>query len=590
MLQQYPVVSAPSSGPGSSTPKAATFVVSPVPGDGDFTTIAAALAAIGPLGGGMILVREGTYPTATPNVPPAGVPVVIRGCGDRTILDLGLLGSFAFSLNGPYTENTRIVFEDFKVIGQEVANQAVCRYNVPGGLAEVFFDRVNSEGVEQYVRVADGGFDGTDPTQEDVKLHIFRSRIVPVTTDASIIITNVAVNFINIRTWMKEVQFEGPNIFAVVPPRTDPLWGQIVDDNYFGDLYLDTCEFSLGGSLEADYGVIQAVNCWFTNNDSNQKVVHGFTEGSGTGNGGTSFIGCTLRAISFDHFDQVTYTGCTLDAWHCVTWTQGTFQGCMFTNTYGSPYPFNPGDDPYIIENFATGTSIVGCFWGFADAWPTGIVNGIQASMIEVFAETTIIGNDFSDVQPPAVVGIIEVFNANCVFVGNRFPFAPTSGPPMKDWNGSNYYYGNSRLFNGGNGAPIQPPAGDGFNPAKGALGNTIEGIRSWTGTGSVGGVAVNTTVADYANPNCLTQVKGYFLNTGANNITVDEIYDTIDEGAFTRSTVVAPGNKITLDPFDFTGLGAGIDFQVVRYRVRVNGTTIAWKIYFPTPCAVYKF
>lgn len=587
MLQQYPVQSSPGGGPSTPTPEAATFVVAP--SGGDFTTIAAALAAIVAKGGGYILVREGTYSTATPNVLPVGIPVVIKGCGDATILDLGLLGSFAFTIPDGATENLRVSFENFMVIGQEVANQAVCRYNDSKGLTEVFFDRVNTEGVEQYVRVTDGSFDGTTPGQDDVKLHIFRSRIRPVTTNASIIITNVSPNFTNIRTWMKEVQFEGDNIFAINPPRTDPLWGAIVDDNYFGDVYLDTCEFSLGGTLESQYGVIQAVNCWFTNNDSTQPVVHGFTNGSVTGNGGTVFTGCTLRAMSFDHFDQATYTGCTLDAWHCVTWSAGIFQGCMFTNTYGAPYPFNtPGDDPFIIENFATGTSIIGCFWGNADAWPTGLVNGIQASIIEIFAETTIIGNDFSDVDPPAVVGIIEVFNSNCVIVGNRFPFAPTSGPPMKDWNGSNYYYGNSRLFWRTAGAIIGP-AGDGFADGKG-LGNVIEGMRSWNGTGAVGGVATNSIIVDYRNNIGLAMVKGYMQNTGANPITVREQYFTQDEGTFTRSTVVVAGAKLNLDPFDFTGLGAGIDFQVNRYTVDVSGAAIAWRVNFSAPGGVYQF
>jgi hypothetical protein len=571
-------------GPSTPSPVAATFVVSPTPGVGDYTTIQAALNAL-PAEGGYLLVREGTYPTTT-NTLPVGKPVVIRGCGDATILSLGALGTFAFTVPDGYTQNTRLVFENFIVTGTEVAGQAVCAYADSKGLAEIFFQDVNTTGTEQFVQVQDGSFDGTTPGQDDVKIHLFRCRIRPCTTNASIMIKVTSLSFINTRTWMKEVQLEGDNIFAVNPPRTDPLWGNITDDNYFGDLYLDTCEFSLGGdAFQMDVGVIQAVNCWFTNNDSTTPVVSGFTEGSVTGNGGTTFTGCTLRAISFTHFDNATYVGCTLDAWHCVAFTQTTFQGCYYTNTYGSPYPFNAGDDPYVIENFSTGTSITSGFWANADAWPTGIVNGIQASVIEIFAETTIIGNDFSDVDPPAVIGIIEVFNAHCVFAGNRFPFAPTSGPPMKDWNGSNYYYGNSELFWEASG-PILPPAGDGLTPGKG-LSNTVEGIRSWNGNGSVGGVATNNIVVNYRNPMGLVQTKGYIKNSGANNITVREQYITFDEGTFTRSTVVTPGNIQNLDPFDFTGLGAGIDFQVVKYTVDVSGTTISWQTHFAAPGGV---
>lgn len=99
------------------TPKAATLVVHPVPGIGDFTTIEAALAAIGVLGGGYILAREGTYTPPAGGYPEPNVPVVLRGCGDATIIDLGAVGdpAFLFAFAQDYT------LEDFRVIGT-VAN------------------------------------------------------------------------------------------------------------------------------------------------------------------------------------------------------------------------------------------------------------------------------------------------------------------------------------------------------------------------------------------------------------------------------------------------------------------------------------
>jgi hypothetical protein len=575
MLQQYPVVSAPGgSGPSTPTPEAATFVVHPTAGVGDFTTIAAALAAIVAKGGGFILVREGTYPTATPNVLPPGLSIVIKGCGDATILDLGLLGSFAFTLDGPYTENTRIAFEGFKVIGQEVANSAVCRYNVPNSLAEVYFDRVNTVGVEQFVRVTDGSFDGATPGQDNVKLHMFRCRIRPCTTDASVLITNPSLNFDYIQAWMTEVQFMGDSIYAVPLARTDPLFGLIVDDNYFGDLFAVDCSFSVGTLNEMDFGVLQAVNCSFINNDTNTPLVQVGTFGSGDGLMGTALTKCSLHRIKITNNEPVAYEGTQFDACSLVLFSFGSsMTGCQFLSTV-SPYPDDGSGNFFVIETFDDALIIQGCLFYAFDAVPDAI--------IEVFASMRFIGNDLEDVDPP-VGGAIDVENGGCAFIGNKWPFVPTSGPPINDHQGDNYYYGNSRLFNGGNGAPIQPPTGDGFDPTLGCLGNMFEGISSETGTGFTGGVATNQTIADYQNPNGLAMVKGYFINTGANNITVEEIYDTIDQGSFSRSTLVTPGNQITLDPYDFTGL-VGIDFQVIRYRVRVNGVTIGWKIYLPTP------
>lgn len=66
--------------PGAPTPKAATFVVSPIPGVGDFLTIEAAVAAA-PVAGADIYVREGTYAPVGTIVLPLDRPIRIRGAG-----------------------------------------------------------------------------------------------------------------------------------------------------------------------------------------------------------------------------------------------------------------------------------------------------------------------------------------------------------------------------------------------------------------------------------------------------------------------------------------------------------------------------
>jgi len=102
---------------------------------------------------------------------------------------------------------------------------------------------------------------------------------------------------------------------------------------------------------------------------------------------------------------------------------------------------------------------------------------------------------------------------------------------------------------------------------------------------------ATNSIVVWYRNRNGLAQTKGYIHNTGANNITVRQSFITDTLGTFTKSTVLTPGSKLTLDPFDLSGLG-GLgtgDFQVVDYRVDVSGTTIAWYLFFPKPNGVNR-
>lgn len=107
----YPAASFNTAAP---TPKAATLVVHPVPGVGDFTTIEAALAAIVALGGGYILVREGTYTVPAGGYIMPDVPVVIRGCGRGvTILDQGANADATFVVGFVHD----YVIEDLTVTG-----------------------------------------------------------------------------------------------------------------------------------------------------------------------------------------------------------------------------------------------------------------------------------------------------------------------------------------------------------------------------------------------------------------------------------------------------------------------------------------
>ena len=132
------------------TPEAATLVVHPTAGEGDFQTIEAALAELGVLGGGYILVREGTY------TPPAGgyimpnVPAVVRGCGAKTLIDLGAVGDPIFVIG-----NAQIyTFEDFAVTGS--AADVDRRLLSISASANVRVNRVTGSNLRQVAEVTGG--------------------------------------------------------------------------------------------------------------------------------------------------------------------------------------------------------------------------------------------------------------------------------------------------------------------------------------------------------------------------------------------------------------------------------------------------
>jgi hypothetical protein len=113
------------------TPKAATLVVHPVPGVGDYTTIAAALAGL-PAEGGYILVREGTYAISAENVIP-DKQVEIVGCGSGfndgqgTVIDLGANAINAFRR----AFNKHLRFAHLRVRGDGVAGSQFLKADSP---------------------------------------------------------------------------------------------------------------------------------------------------------------------------------------------------------------------------------------------------------------------------------------------------------------------------------------------------------------------------------------------------------------------------------------------------------------------------
>jgi len=548
-------------GPSGPDIYAATRVVSLVPGEGTDLTIAAAIAAL-PAEGGLILVREGTYPISATIMLPSAKPVTIRGCGNSTIISLGANAIPAFKVPSGYTINTPICFDSFKVTGTEVAAQTVLEYADANSLAEIYIENVDTVGVQKTINITDSSFASSTPGQDSARFHMAYCRIRPISTDTSIILSNPSVGVP--RTWMKEVEFIGDSMFAIPALRTAPLFGRIADDLYYGDLYMDSCEMSVGFD-RSDFNTLETVNTTIRNNDPVNTLVSYFTHGSADGYSPGTLEGSTFQGIDFVVFEGNVFVGCQFTDCDIQNYGAGAVvTDCNFLQ-HLSPYVA-----AFVIQMNNENSVIKGNRF---DLGP--------ALVIDIQAPTTVIGNDFSNASPNAS-GVISVNNADCVFIGNRFKSSPTTFANVQENIGGNYWTSNSQLWNLG-GLLVKPniPIGKG---------STVDCMYDSSGSFTHG--AGTQERLRYRNPYGLAQVKGYIENTGANNWTLTETFVTQNLGTFTRvTTPVTPGTKITLDPFDFTGIVglAPNNYQVIEYRASV--TTIVGAatchVYFAGPCGV---
>ncbi len=548
----------------------ATLVVNPTAGLGDATTIQEALDML-PAGGGSILVREGTYNITTTITPPVNKPVSIYGCGDATIINLAANAIPAFSIPTPYTSNTPIRFFDMKVTGTEVALQTLIQYNDANGLAEIYLDGINTTGVELTIDNTSNSSAGATPGQDDPRFHLLRCRIRPCSTDNSVILHNTGFGLP--RAWMKEVEFIGDSLFAIPGGRTAPLFGRLADDTWFGDCYLDSCELSIGTN-ESDFATFECFNSTIWNNDNVNLTVTYFLFGSFEGLNPGVCRDSAFRGIYFEaeeagsNFFSNWMQDCPIGIFGAGV-VVGDNQLIEVRNPWPVAHPFGIQiqNEQAVIRNNR---------FRFTLTTP--------AQTIDVQVSTRILGNDFSECHPPAN-GTIMLNSGENIITDNYFTFAPTTGPNVNETGGggASYYDNNNRLFtNKTGGGPIVDPILPHGN------GSTINGMTGEAGTFSIGGTATNSLIVWYRNPYGLAMVKGYINNTGANNITVQETFRLDTLGTFTKSTVVTPGNKLTLDPYDFTGtaIPAG-SFQVYDYRADISGTTISGYRFFPMPCGV---
>lgn len=129
-------------GGGSRTPEAATFVVSPIAGVGDYLTIQAAVDNL-PAEGGYILIREGTY---NEFVTLSNKPIILKGCGrDSTIIDLGAADGAAF-FTGFFAN--KYVIRDLSVVGNPANVQEFVSL---GGASDVLVENVETTDILRVV-------------------------------------------------------------------------------------------------------------------------------------------------------------------------------------------------------------------------------------------------------------------------------------------------------------------------------------------------------------------------------------------------------------------------------------------------------
>lgn len=130
-------VTGPRGPQGPYTPEAATFVVDPTPGVGDFTDIQSAINGLPPEGG-YILVREGTYPITSSITLPADRSVKIIGCGwDSTVITLGSNAITAFAIPNGLTQPQSYEIGSLSVICDGTVGQEFLRISDTSGLVMV---------------------------------------------------------------------------------------------------------------------------------------------------------------------------------------------------------------------------------------------------------------------------------------------------------------------------------------------------------------------------------------------------------------------------------------------------------------------
>jgi hypothetical protein len=234
---------------------AATRIVSLIAGDGTDLTIAAAIAAL-PAEGGLIYIKQGTYPIAV-SLAPTNKPIVFAGSGNGTVIDLGAnaIPAFTIGFDQPYT------FMNLQILGSGIAGQTAFEFAIgASSVQKVTLDTVLVSNIEKTFVVP-----GTDFP-------------LVYTVNCSFDVANLASSF----HWTGSGEWHGVNTICSVTGGTQ-RGGFAAGAGLGPDLYLANCEVNLtnGGAVN----FVQVDRCKFLNGTLT-------FQGGGTSNG--SLIGDSL--------------------------------------------------------------------------------------------------------------------------------------------------------------------------------------------------------------------------------------------------------------------------------------------------------
>lgn len=406
---------------------AATRVVSLIAGDGTDLTIAAAIAAL-PAEGGLILVKQGTYPiAATLTMPDKNV--VIRGTGDGTVVSPGANAISAFTVPPGLTAERTYTFEDFKILGTAVANQRGWSIQDENSRGVVNVNRVNTEEVQFPVQVTDGGASGPP-----VLVNVSDCYFQQLADNSSILLANSPDEPVT-NLSMIRVRFLRDFQDTVVGTFTQGGLMGLSNVNIIGS----DSTFSIG-SADCSTGAFNLTDCYVYNLGPFPNIIINIADDSFAAissavvgcdivfvdfdiNGsGTKFAECRFDSCSFTdnagaHFLGSTFTGIgTFPSVAVIVCTSGRLivVGCFFNGTAEGTV--------YVISNPAV---VDGCVFLSGGAGPaaiglddtTSIVSnnyfgaGYPVEETGTLAENTIIGNRFQGGPAKLLIGGTTLLN-----------------------------------------------------------------------------------------------------------------------------------------------------------------------------------
>ncbi len=361
--------------------KGSTIVVDPTPGLGDATTIADAIAML-PAGGGKIFLREGTYPiSATITMPDA--PVVIKGCGDSTIISLGANVIAAFSIPNGLTARRNYVFEDFLVTGTSVAGQIVWTTAEANTRGLIYATRVNSVGVQITVNITAATFPA-----EPHEGHFTDCQFQPIANGSSILFNATANLNTTAFMFVHRLRFYATFQDAIAGTLTN---GNPANSDFSGiNIIGEDSVFAV--ATDCTPGAINLVNSSIYNftGGPNPTIA---TAGDNTGSIQCSLVGCESQFVNYD------LNGEGMQVADCV------FFGVTFTDEADSTF-----SNCLSFQRSGLGGNFIGT--------GQGQITGCRANAVSGNWDT-LAGND---------IGTLTLTNSSATISGNKLNVVTLTG------------------------------------------------------------------------------------------------------------------------------------------------------------------